>query len=102
MYLFNFYRGANLSKEDFNSFTPLLTAAAHKQTEAFHCLMQHVDLSSNTENPAFKVLSTANYNSEILQVRHWTKVLLVQPQYFLKHNIVFTSHLAVENRVLHF
>ena len=72
-----FYRDANLSKEDFNSFTPLLTAAAHKQTKAFQCLMQYVDLSSKTENPAFKVLSIANFNSEILQVRHWTTILLV-------------------------
>ena len=72
-----FYSGASLSEEDFNFFTPLLTAAAHKQTKAFHCLMQHVDLSSNTENPAFKVLTIANYNSEILQVRDWTTILLV-------------------------
>jgi len=89
-----FYRDANLSEEGFNCYTPLLTAAAHKQTKAFHCLMQYADLSSNTENPAFKVLSIPNYNSDILQVKHWRTILYVQ--YFLKPNNLLTSIISLQ------
>lgn len=68
------FRGANLSAEDCNSFTPILTAAANKHRETFECLMDKVDLRSMTENPAFKVLVMPSYNSEIFKVRLLTVI----------------------------
>ena len=72
-----FFRGANISAEDSNYFTPVLTAAACKQEEVFHCLMQNVDLSCITANPAFKILAIPSYDSEILKVRPLTMYLQV-------------------------
>lgn len=57
--------------------------------------MQYVDLSSNTENPAFKVLSIPNYNSDILQVKLWIAILLVH-----SHSNFGIYTLAADNRVL--
>jgi len=70
----SFFRGANFSAEDSNLFTPILTAAAKKHRETFECLMDHVDLSSMTDNPAFKILVIPSYNSDILKVRPWTLI----------------------------
>ena len=64
---FSFLRGATLSAENSDSLTPVLTAVDHKQMEAFHYLTEYTDMTSVTENPAFKVLSIRNY--EILEVR---------------------------------
>ena len=67
MSAFSFLRGAALSAENSDSLTPVLTAVDHKQMGAFHCLMKYTDMTSVTENPAFKVLAIRNY--EILEVR---------------------------------
>ena len=38
------YSGANIYAEDQSLCTPVLTAAAYNKVEAFHCLMQFIDL----------------------------------------------------------
>ena len=48
--------------------TPVLTAAAHDQVEAFHCLMQLMDFEDEQKNPIFKVLCVKENQAEMLKV----------------------------------
>ena len=50
------YSGADLFAEDCDSFTPVLAAAVHGNTAAFHCLMESVDMSDSKQNPVFKAI----------------------------------------------
>jgi len=52
------YSGADLFAEDCDSFTPVLTAAAHRKTAAFHCLMKYVNMNDSKQNPIFKAIQT--------------------------------------------
>ena len=52
--------------------TPVLTAAAHNKVEAFHCLMELMDVEESLEddqrNPIFSVLHVKEHRAEILKV----------------------------------
>ena len=63
-----FYSGANIYAEDKTLCTPVLTAATHKNIEAFHCLMQLMDLKDDQRNPIFKVLQVKKHQAETLTV----------------------------------
>lgn len=62
------YSGANIYTEDQTLCTPVLTAAAHKKINAFHCLMSFVDLKDEQKNPLFKVLHVKVHQVETLKV----------------------------------
>jgi len=52
------YSGADLFAEDCDSFTPVLAAAVHGKTAAFHCLMKYVNMNDSKQNPIFKAIQT--------------------------------------------
>ena len=54
--LSHLYSHADLYAEDSNSLTPVLAAAVHEKTEAFHCLMEYVNLNNPQQNPIFKAI----------------------------------------------
>ena len=62
------YSGADLFAEDCDSFTPVLAAAVHGNTAAFHCLMESVDMSDSRQNPVFKAIEISCSWEAILNV----------------------------------
>lgn len=54
--LSHLYSHADLYAEDSNSLTPVLAAAVHEKTEAFHCLMEYVNMNNPQHNPIFKAI----------------------------------------------
>ena len=59
-----------LYDEDVNHCTPVLVAAACKHEDAFHCLMEYVDLDllNPEKNPIFKAFDAQHKKMTILQV----------------------------------
>ena len=64
----SFHSGANIHAEDQKLCTPDLTAAANKKVEAFHCLMELIDLKNDQRNPIFQVLHVKKHRVETLEV----------------------------------
>ena len=63
-------KGTLLYDEDVNHCTPVLVAAACKHEDAFHCLMEYVDLDllNPEKNPIFKAFDAQHKKMTILQV----------------------------------
>ena len=59
------YSGASIHAEDQTLCTPVLTAATHNKIEAFHCLMQFMDLK---DYPILKALHLKSHQAETLTV----------------------------------
>ena len=66
--VFSFHSGANIHAEDQTLCTPVLTAAVNNKVEAFHCLMELVDLKNDQRNPIFQVLQVKKHRVETLEV----------------------------------
>ena len=62
------YRKASIYAKDQTLCTPVLTAAANKKVEAFHCLMEFINLKDDQRNPVFQVLHVKKHRVETLEV----------------------------------
>ena len=85
---------ANIYAEDETLYTPVLTAAAHNKVEAFHCLMNLMDLKDDMRNPIFQVLQVKKHQAETLIVSlHNLKISMSWLLTFL--NLSFYSSLLL-------
>ena len=79
------YSEANIYAKDKDLCTPVLTAAVNKKVEAFHCLLELMDLKDHLKNPIFQVLQVKKHQAETLKVSlhslkismSWSLVLVV-------------------------
>ena len=85
---------ANIYAQDETLCTPVLTAAASKKVEAFHCLMKLMDLKDDLRNPIFQVLHVKKHQAETLKVSlHSLKISMSWSLIYL--NLSFNSSLLL-------
>ena len=83
---------ANIYAEDETLCTPVLTAAASMKVEAFHCLMNLMDLKDDLRNPIFQVLQVKKHQTETLKVSlHSLKISMTWS--LISFNLSFNSFL---------
>ena len=72
-----------------------MTAAAHNKKEAFHCLMQFMDLD-DLRNPIFQVLHVKKHRTETLKVSY--HIFMISISWLFISQSVFQQFLITDSK----